>query len=400
MKILHVVAGLARSGGGLSELIPSYAAEVARLGHCVTLATVAKNGALLSLATEKAVAAGVKLVRYAPARPNHLFFSFEMFRRLGRLIADNDVVHVHSNWTFPVWWACHLALRYGKRLVMSPHGCIEPVRLKKSACKKRIAGWMFDRRYMRRATVVHATSQQEAEGINDYMPGLTRVTVVPSGVHPEELQGAITHTEVEARWPDCKGRRIALFLSRIHPLKGLDSLITVWSRLEGVFQDWQVVIAGPSENGYEDRLRSRVKALGLTSRVTFCGPLYGADKAMALRSAALFVLPSHNENFGIVVAEALACGVPVITTKGTPWSELLGQSEVCGRCGWWIDIGEEPLAEALGEAMNMSDEQLQAMGKEGQRLIEARYQWPAVSRQMEKVYQLALTARSSNGDMQ
>jgi glycosyltransferase involved in cell wall biosynthesis len=104
-----------------------------------------------------------------------------------------------------------------------------------------------------------------------------------------------------------------------------------------------------------------------------------------LQSASLFVLPTFSENFGIAVAEALAAGVPVITTKGAPWKELETH-----RCGWWVDVGAEPLATAMREAIALSDEQRRAMGKRGRRLVEERYSWPKIAADMKSVYEWVL----------
>ena len=111
----------------------------------------------------------------------------------------------------------------------------------------------------------------------------------------------------------------------------------------------------------------------------------GRTKWELFRQAALFVLPTFSENFGVSIAEALACGVPVITTKGAPWAELRSH-----RCGWWVDIGAAPLAGALREAVAASDEERREMGRRGQRLVEQRYAWPPIAADMRSVYHWVL----------
>jgi len=185
-----------------------------------------------------------------------------------------------------------------------------------------------------------------------------------------------------------------------------------------------LVIAGPDEQGTLKALKEQVARLGLEASVKFVGSVYGEEKWRMLRSADVFVLPSRSENFGIVVAEALACGVPVICTKGAPWSELLGEGSnaagaagskkvqtACrsgskegsnglsasfishpssvadnGRCGWWMDVGVEPLAEALREALSLTDEERRIMGENGRRLVESKYRWESVAERMAAVY--------------
>jgi glycosyltransferase involved in cell wall biosynthesis len=144
------------------------------------------------------------------------------------------------------------------------------------------------------------------------------------------------------------------------------------------------VIAGPDEQGTRTRLEAQARALGLAN-VTFPGPLYGEEKAKALAEADLFVLPSRTENFGIAVAEALGAGLPVITTKGTPWSEIAGS------CGWWVDVNAAAIAKALAAAMRLSDAERHTMGQRGRELVAAKYQWDAVGRAMMAVYESLTT---------
>jgi len=371
MEILHVIAGLPPTGGGLSELVPRLALETARLGHHVTIATVARDNDPLSAAADAAAAGGVRIVRFAPSAPRALFLSWDMYRGLPKLVRAADVVHVHSNWTFPVWWGSHCALQAGKPLVMSPQGCLDPVRLAHSAWKKRLAG-LFDRRYLRQASVIHATSEMERDWIERYVGKGPRIAVIPNGVEMQAFPGT-------PREPKPAGRtRQVLYLGRLHPLKGLELLLDAWGGIGN--GGWQLVIAGPDEQGTRTRLEAQARALGLAN-VTFPGPLYGEEKAKALAEADLFVLPSRTENFGIAVAEALGAGLPVITTKGTPWSEIAGS------CGWWVDVNAAAIAKALADGIALSDEERAAMGTRGRELVAAKYQWETVGRAMAGVYQ-------------
>jgi glycosyltransferase involved in cell wall biosynthesis len=370
MRILHVVAGLPPAGGGLSELVPRFVIEAERLGHRVTLATIAAGDEALSPAADEAAAVGVRIMRFAPLAPRALFFSWEMLRGLPALARAADLVHVHSNWTFPVWWGCQSALKAGKPLVMSPQGCLDPVRLAHSAWKKRLAG-LLDRRYLRQAAAIHATSDMERDWIERYAGKGLRICVIPNGVELPAAAPAIAR-------PANRTRQV-LYLGRLHPLKGLELLIEAWGR-GAADGRWELVIAGPDEQGTRARLEAQARSLGLTN-LTLPGPLYGEAKRRALAEADLFVLPSRTENFGIAVAEALAAGVPVITTKSTPWSEIEGS------CGWWVDVNASAIAQALAAAMRLSEAERAAMGARGRELAAAKYQWDAVGRAMMAVYE-------------
>jgi glycosyltransferase involved in cell wall biosynthesis len=500
MTILHIIAGLPRAGG-MSELVPLLALEQRRLGHDVTVATV---GPATADTAGRAEREGVTIIAYPGGWPRAFYNSRLLRRDLPTLVAGADVVHVHGCWTFPVWWGCHAALKWRKPLVRSPHGSLAPERLKISRWKKVLAGHFFDRRYFKRAAVILATAESEAREILSYLAGreeilkfesskilkleekkYPRVVVIPNGVDATAFSAKPDRAGLERRWPECKGKRVVLFLSRLHPIKGTDLLVEAWGRVESskvlkcesskvrestsgqsavavgspyaqdAHQDnfrtlelsnfrpssWHLLIAGPDEQGTLKRLREQVRRLGLEGSVTFGGPLYGEERATVMASADVFVLPTRNENFGLVVAEALACGIPVITTKGAPWQELLGSGEsrgsaisglsdshersgisrgdeseievemfnsqklnstntlnaltqlkalapaANGRCGWWVDIGAEPLAEALKEAMSLTDEERHTMGENGRRLVEAKYRWPRIAKEMQKVYE-------------
>ncbi len=419
MNILHIVAGLP-PGGGIAESVPALCRHLLKQGHTVVLATVARSDAPLSAAAEQATEAGVRVVRFKPCSPHFLFFSSEMWLGLRRLVREADIVHVHSNWTFPVWWGCWCARRAGKKLVMSPQGCLDPVRLRHSAWKKRLVGWM-DRYFLRRADAIHATSAMEREWVERWMEKLKTesgklktesgkrkrkgewgpVVVIPNGVEAVAFAGIGDREAISRRWPECRGKRVALFLSRLHPLKGLGLLIDAWAEIPHA--GWQLLVVGADEAGHEAEIKARVERRGLAGAVTFGGPRYGEEKVAVMKAADLFILPSHSENFGIVVAEALACGVPVITTKGAPWEELLGEegsnapggAGSTGRCGWWVEVGVEPLAGALREAMDLTDDERRAMGENGRRLVEAKYQWPGIAREMTLVYEEIVSRKPS-----
>src|SRR5690606_27143605 len=141
-----------------------------------------------------------------------------------------------------------------------------------------------------------------------------------------------------------QGSRRLLFLARIHKKKGVDVLLNAWRRLEERHPDWELTIAGPDDGGYLDGMKQLAAALQLR-RVDFTGPVYGERKSTLLQSSDLYVLPTHSENFGMTVAEALAHGVPAIVTKGAPWQGLEDH-----QCGWWIDLSEDSLAACLDQA--------------------------------------------------
>ena len=166
-------------------------------------------------------------------------------------------------------------------------------------------------------------------------------------------------------------------------MKGLPDLARAWAKLRPA--GWRVVIAGRDESGHRAEVESELRAGGVEKDFQFVGELDGDSKWATLSSADLLVLPSHSENFGIAVAEALACGVPAIATRGTPWEDL-----VTHRCGWWCDNGADALAATLRDALARPESELREMGARGRALVETKYSWSGCAAQMLEVYRWML----------
>jgi len=215
----------------------------------------------------------------------------------------------------------------------------------------------------------HATSEQEYDDIRAY--GLTQpVAIIPNGIDVLDLDPAIPPPSSPS----------VVSLGRVHPIKALDKLILAWKQIEDDFPQWCLKIVGPSEGGYVDKLLELSKSIE-ANNVSISGPVFGQKKRALLREAELFALPTLNENFAMTVAESLAAGTPVISTKGAPWQGLEEN-----RCGWWIDHGVEPLAAALRCAISLSAAERAAMGARGRAWMMRDFAWKTIARQMAEVY--------------
>lgn len=304
--------------------------------------------------------------------------TYHSFYRAVRAQARNGgptLVHDHGLWT-PTHVASALAAwKTGVPLVVSTRGMLEPWALQQKRWKKRMAWWAYQRWVLKHASLLHATADAEAESLRRL--GFDQpIAVIPNGVHTE------TPESERRASSDGEGHQ-ALFLSRLHRKKGLPMLLEAWADVRP--PGWELVLAGPSEDGHRDELEKRVQELGLNEEVTFVGPVDDEEKWKYYASADLFVLPTHSENFGIVVAEALAAETPVLTTTGAPWEDVTTND-----CGWWVEPEVEAITQALKEAVQCTDEQRQKMGIRGRALIERKYSWQSVAGRMEAVYRWLL----------
>jgi glycosyltransferase involved in cell wall biosynthesis len=293
-----------------------------------------------------------------------------------------QVLHDNGVWLPTNHATARVATESGLKRMVSPRGMLTGWALKHKGLRKRLAWWAYQRRDLERAQVLHATSRDEADGFRAVGLGQP-IAIIPNGVElppigpePSTLPSSEALRMVDSPQPS---KRTVLFLGRIHPIKGLSDLVKAWAMVRP--PGWRVVIAGDGDKNHQAQLEAEIRERGLSGEFSFVGPVTGDSKWVWYREAALFVLPSHSENFGIVVAEALACGVPVITTRGTPWEDLNAH-----RCGWWTDIGPEALAKALREATTQPVAGRVEMGTRGKRLVEEKYTWPGIAAQMHRVY--------------
>src|SRR5205085_10693564 len=218
---------------------------------------------------------------------------------------------------------------------------------------------LWEHENLRRARSLRVTSEEELKSVRSF--GLKNpVALIPNGIDVSDFENLPARAEGESLLPITKDKRVLLFLSRVHPKKGLDLLLKAWRALGEERRDWLLVIAGPDQLGHAAELKRLAEEANLKDSVAFAGALFGQAKLAAYALADLFVLPSYSENFGVAIAEALAAGLPVIATKRTPWRGLKGHG-----CGWWVESSVETLADTLREALSLSQPELAAMGAKG-----------------------------------
>ena len=369
MHAVHVIAGLRPTDGGPTYSVPRLCRALAAAGATVELMTVSETAA------QDHSDGNYRERRFAWDGENIPLIravrrSSALARSLRVEASRADVVHDHGLWLLPNVYAGREAGRARRPLIVAPRGMLSETALSFSRLKKRLFWHVLQKSTVVRAACFHATSEQECGEIRAF--GLRQpVAIIPNGIDIETAASPATKPS---------GLRTLLSLGRIHPKKGLETLLHGWAKVEATHPDWRLRIVGPSENGYDAKLKALAAELNL-SRVFIEGPVYGAAKSRAYADADLFVLSTLNDNFALTVAEALAAGVPVIATKGAPWKGLAEKG-----CGWWIDHGADSLAAVLSEALAAPREELKAMGEKGRSWMQRDFSWERVAADMLRVY--------------
>ncbi len=295
---------------------------------------------------------------------------------LGDLCVDRlvTVVHDHAVWLPSNHTVAQFCKKNQIARVVSPRGMLGSWAMAHGGWKKRLAWALYQRADLMLASGFHATSDQEAEEIRKL--GFTRpIVVVPNGIDvPETLPKR------------CCAAKQFLFMSRIHPKKGLMELLAAWKESDAGSMNWRLVIAGPDDGGYRAKIESEIDRLKLRSSVDLVGEIRGEAKWQLLANSDYFILPSHNENFGIAIAEALACGVPVITTTETPWSIIMEK-----KLGWWIPIDHAALVNSIKAAMLQSEPDFVTMKLRAKLAMQEQFSWKQAAEGLANFYRLMLT---------
>lgn len=268
------------------------------------------------------------------------------------LSSPSNLIHDNGIWTPRHCSSTRLARKMDVPLVLSPRGMLQPWALEFKKIKKSIAWNLYQRNNLNGVSVFHAASESEVESIRSL--GFKQpIAMIPNGIplHASDKYKI-------KKLPKINGKKTALYLSRIHPSKGLVELIHAWSNVRP--NGWGLVVAGPDEAGHKKEVIRVIREKGLSNDIEFLGPVSGIEKESAFLSADLFILPSFSENFGLVVAEALSYSVPVITTTGAPWPDLEKYN-----CGWWVAPNVDCIAKALKQATAQSANMLSIMGENG-----------------------------------
>ncbi len=324
MRILQIIHSLDPAAGGVTEGVNQLSATLVRRGHKVeTVSLDSEDAPCLKSSPVTARGLGPSLSGYG------LNLRFVKWLRERR--GEYDAAIVNGLWqfhSFGTW----MALRNSETpYFVYPHGMLDPW-FKKKYPAKHFKKWLYwpwaEYRVLRDAQAVLFTCEEERLlARKSFWLYRCKEAVVSLGTSspagdPEEDKSAFFWA-----YPDLRGKKLALFLGRIHPKKGCDLLIASFAEVLAAHPEWHLVMAGPDQVGWKDKLTQQAQELGIGSRITWTGMLSGELKWGALQASEIFVLPSHQENFGVAVAEALASGVPaLISDKVNIWREIVGDA--------------------------------------------------------------------------
>ncbi len=352
MKILHVVAYLPKASG-VTTYVDALTVESVALGHtCKVIVGDMDWGGQGCTHVE-----GVPRLRVAQ----------------GLCALENepwDVVHIHALWIPFIHKIVYLAKKKQVSIIWSVHGSLSPWAFRFKWWKKLPVWWLWQKRDLNEASVLHVTSEQEINWVSHF-----------------KLLPAIVNSPIGTALPKvklCNGRTYTnkrlLFVGRLAPVKALSNLIKAWEMVRPL--GWMLRIVGNGQSDYVETLKQLVVDAEIQECVEFLGAKFDADLVDEYQHADALALVSETENFGAVVTDAMAYGLPVITSKGTRWSEVVDQ-----KCGWWIENTPTAIAETIQSLVALSDDERKAMGLRGQQLIQEKYTWPAVAQQMVAFYE-------------
>jgi glycosyltransferase involved in cell wall biosynthesis len=381
LKILHVVSAYypAVRYGGPIRSVHGLAAALARRGHDVHVYTTNIDGdADLDVPLDRPVMLdGVTVHYFRVPVLRRLWWAPALGRKLRQSIGEFDVVHVHGVYLWPMLAAARAAARAGVPYVIAPRGMlIRDLISRKSRWAKTAWIHLFERRTLAEAAAVHVTAELEGRELREMQLPARAIACIPNGV---DLPAG--HESLDAGPYGGLPKRYVLFLSRINWKKGLDRLIEAWRYVPDV----PLVIAGNDDEGYQPKLAELAHALGVSDRVIFLGPASDVHKWALYERADLFILPSYSENFGNVVAEAMAMACPVVVTPEVGIAPLV---EAAG-AGLVVDGAPEKLAAGVRELL-ADARRRREMGRRGAEAAKVQLSWSGVVASTETLYQQVL----------
>jgi glycosyltransferase involved in cell wall biosynthesis len=342
-----------------------------------------------------------------------MFYAPELKRLAAKAVEEAEWFHGHGLYVWTNKWLGGEARKRGKPLVYHPQGFFDPWILRRSRGKKRLAHWLFEDKNIAHVRWWRAVSNKEAEQIRAVVGSHAVVHVIPNGIDIDEVDALDAHEGKQetgdggqgwpeasvfrkdsvsvgdtttsdslpftryGAWTERKRPKRLLFLSRIHAKKGLDLLVPAWGKLMREFPDWELLIVGPDEGGYQATVEKMIAESGCSETCWIHPAVSGTEKHALLRTADLFVLPSYSEGFPMAVLEAAAHRIPVVQTNECNFPELTAAGGA-----WECRPERESVEKALRDALTAEDAERAERGLRGRELVEKSYAWDQIAEQV------------------
>jgi len=288
---------------------------------------------------------------------------------LKKTVKNGNIIHNHGLWRMPNLYPLAIKKEKNIKIIVSPRGSLSQAALNISKYKKNIFNTFFRQNdLLKECDSFHATSLKEKDEIREL--GFKQpIAIIPNGIDiPSCTKKTFSKNKIKF-----------LFLGRIHPIKGLELLINAWKEIDDKKAILDVCGYCEDENYYKS-LKNLVKKLGI-SNIIFSDKVFGESKKNKFLENDIFILPSKTENFGLVVAEALSYGLPVITSENTPWKIIEEK-----KCGWIVSLNKENIISTIDIAKNLSSESLKRIGNNGRLFVQDKYSWKKLNAKYVEYY--------------
>ncbi len=387
MKIGFLVSSVSREAGGLFQSVRGLAKSVA----CASA-----SARIFGIRDERSA---VDLQEWQPlsvetSRPQFRAWGYSNQLVPALLGADLDILSTHGLWKYCSVASQRWHRRTGRPYIVHPEGMLESWALQNAKWKKRIAALLYEDRHLRGATCLRALCEAEAQSIRSY--GMRNpICVIPNGIDlPELVESSTLESESPVFRTFAQGRRIFLYLGRLHPKKNVANLVRAWKQIldshPSTRASWVLAIAGWFQSGYEEKLKHLAADLDTAATpdlasIAFLGPRFGTEKNECYRACDAFIMPSLSEGLPITVLEAWAHAKPVLMTPECNLPEGFAAGAALQ-----IGTGPEEIAAGLRQVIEMSDDDRRAMGNRGRNLVETKFSWSRIGEQMCSVYEWVL----------
>lgn len=377
ISVVQSVNDLAPDSGGPSRTVTSLSKGLIDLGVNTKLITNSNQKSNLNnnLSLKNLILYRSDISFFAPLKEKNLNL---LLGKIFKEMKNNLIFHDNGIWLPSNNTICNFAIKNKVKLLISPHGMLEPWSLKYKKLKKSLAWNIYQKRNLRSADIIHACSEMEAENIlklNLKKP----IAIIPNGIDQQIKNYIVNQVFYNGEKKDNYFFKNLLYIGRIHPKKGLINLLLATKDLL-IRENWRLTIAGFPELNHDIILNDFVKKNNLEDYVKILDPVSGKDLFDLYQSATYFILPSFSENFGLVVAEALNFGIPVIATKGTPW-EILEKTN----SGWWVQPKVQEIKKAINNAIFLKESEYLIMSENAKKLSE-NYNWEDISKRFLNLY--------------